>query len=186
MSLSSKYQEALTFAFELHHEQERKGSGVPYMAHLLGVSSLVMEHGGDEELAIAGLLHDSVEDQGGLTIATEIRSRFGERVANVVLECTDSFEEPRPPWKVRKERYLFKLAGCTPDAALVIACDKLYNLQSIVDDLYECGDSVWSRFSGGNDGVLWYYHELGHRLKAPDGLRRRFEKLLSELLNLSR
>lgn len=186
MKLSPNYQKALNFAFELHRDQERKGSGVPYFAHLIGVSSLVMEFGGDEDLAIAGLLHDAVEDQGGLETAEQIRERFGERVAHVVLACTDSHEEPKPPWQERKQRYLDKLSTATTDATLVSSCDKLYNLQAIVDDLHAHGDEVWSRFTGGKDGVLWYYQELHRRLKAPISLRRRFEELVHELLQLSR
>ncbi len=185
MTLSLKYQEALVFAFDLHRAQERKGSKVPYLAHVLGVSSLVLEHGGDEDLAIAGLLHDAVEDQGGLETAEAIKTRFGERVARVVLECTDSHEEPKPPWKERKQRYLDKLATATADASLVSSCDKLYNLQTIVDDLHANGDTVWSRFTGGKDGVLWYYQELSRRLRAPASIHRRFENLVRELMLLS-
>jgi (p)ppGpp synthase/HD superfamily hydrolase len=172
MILSSTFRDALDFAFDLHQEQERKGSGVPYVAHLLGVSSLVLEHGGDEEQAIAGLLHDAVEDQGGLETAAEIRKRFGERVADIVMECTDSHSEPRPPWRARKEAYLEKLGRSSQDATLVASCDKLYNLRTIVSDLAQDGDLVWTRFSGGREGVVWYYQELAKRLPAPPALRR--------------
>jgi len=181
MMLSERYRQALDFAFDLHREQQRKGSGVPYMAHLLGVSSLVLEFGGDEDLAIAGLLHDAVEDQGGLVTAEQIRARFGEKVAGVVLECTDSPSEPRPPWHERKQAYLAKLPKVSEGAALVVACDKLYNLRTIVSDLQSTGDLVWDRFSGGKAGVIWYYGELGKHKRAPPVLARQFAAHLEEL-----
>lgn len=158
--LSDKYRDALAFAFDLHREQERKGSHVPYVAHVIGVSSLVLEYGGDEQEAIAGLLHDAVEDQGGASTLETIRVRFGERVADIVAGCSDSMGEPKPPWRVRKETYLAHLATASPGVKLVSACDKLYNARTIQADLRLEGASVWSRFSSGKDGTLWYYRAL--------------------------
>jgi len=179
MMLSDRYRQALEFAFDLHREQERKGSGVPYVAHLLGVSSLVLEHGGDEDLAIAGLLHDAVEDQGGDATAAEILRRFGPRVERVVLECTSY--ETGAGWRERKEAYLSKLEGISGDAMLVASSDKLYNLRTIVSDLSDHGDSVFQRFSGGKEGVLWYYRELVKRLRPPPALGRQLSATLDEL-----
>lgn len=157
MILSDKYREALIFAFELHGAQERKGSGVPYMGHVLGVCSLVLENGGNEDEAIAALLHDAVEDQGGNATLREIEHRFGAEVAAIVRGCTESAEDPKPPWKERKQRYLDHLKESPPSVQLVAACDKLYNVQSILADYAVLGEALWPRFSGGRDGVLWYY-----------------------------
>jgi len=160
MLLTHRFRAALNLAFDLHRTQERKGSGVPYVAHLLGVASLVMEHGGNEDAAIAALLHDSVEDQGGLPILAQIRAEFGEEVAASVLACSDSTTEPKPPWRARKEAYLAHLGQASGAAQLVSACDKLYNLRTIVDDYACVGEALWARFTGGRDGVLWYYGAL--------------------------
>jgi GTP pyrophosphokinase len=183
MILSDRYRDALVFAFDLHRSQVRKGSGVPYVAHIIGVSSSVLEHGGDEDLAIAGLLHDAVEDQGGAPVAEEISRRFGHRVANVVLECTSP--DSGDLWSQRKAAYLAKLARISDDAKLVASCDKLYNLRTIVSDLASEGESVWDRFSGGKAGVTWYYQELATHLKSPPVLARQFSAALSELLSFS-
>lgn len=169
--LSSRYREALTFAFDLHRAQERKSSKVPYVAHILGVSSLVMEYGGDEDEAIAGLLHDAVEDQGGRATLEAIRARFGERVADIVAGCSDSMGEPKPPWRERKEHYLAHLRVASPSTRLVSACDKLYNARTIVADLRRDGDAVWSRFTGGRDGTIWYYRALAALFEELPGLR---------------
>jgi (p)ppGpp synthase/HD superfamily hydrolase len=182
MILTARYRDALDFAFDLHREQERKGSGVPYVAHLLGVSSMVLEHGGDEDLAIAGLLHDAVEDQGGDAVAEEIERRFGTRVAAVVLECTSS--DTGASWRDRKEAYLSKLETISEDARLVASCDKLYNLRTIVSDLAQQGDSVFRRFSGGKEGVVWYYRELVRRLAPPPVLARQFEAAFDDFRTL--
>ena len=160
MNLSDKYSEALAFAFDLHRGQQRQGSGVPYVAHLLGVSSLVLEYGGDENQAIAGLLHDAVEDQGGSETLAAVRERFGEDVAAIVAACSDSIDPPRPPWRRRKELYLDHLGKSPGRSQLVAACDKLYNARAILSDLRQVGDRLWDRFSGGKQGVLWYYGAL--------------------------
>ena len=160
MILGDRYRQALELAFSLHRTQERKGSGVPYVAHLLGVSSLALEYGADEDEAIAALLHDAVEDQGGMEAAAEIRGRFGERVTEIVLGCSDwAGEGEKPSWRERKERYLEHLERASTSVRLVSACDKLYNARSMVADLERLGEALWPRFTGGRDGSLWYYNE---------------------------
>lgn len=158
--LTARFREALDHAFDLHREQRRKGSGTPYVAHLLGVSSIVLEHGGDEDEAIAALLHDAVEDQGGDRARREIRARFGERVADIVEGCTDADVQPKPPWRQRKEAYLAHLPQAPPSVLLVSCADKLYNARTILADLRRVGDALWGRFRGGRDGTLWYYRGL--------------------------
>jgi GTP pyrophosphokinase len=121
-----------------------------------------MEYGADEDTAIAALLHDAVEDAGGRGRADDIRRRFGERVAEIVLGCTDADVIPKPPWRKRKEAYLAHLADATPETLLVSCCDKLHNARSIVADLRTLGEELWSRFKGGKDGTLWYYRALAN------------------------
>lgn len=160
MPLTERFSQAFAYAAELHREQRRKGTEIPYMAHLMSVSALVLEHGGDEDQAIAGLLHDAVEDQGGIPVLEEIRKRFGERVADMVDACTDAYEQPKPPWKERKEAYLAHLAEAGPEARLVSCCDKLHNARSLLVDYRQRGDALWELFKGGREGTLWYYQSL--------------------------
>jgi (p)ppGpp synthase/HD superfamily hydrolase len=164
--LGARFRDALTFAFDLHRTQERKGSGVPYIAHLLGVASLVIEYGGDEDQAIGGLLHDAAEDQGGQATLDAIRARFGDRVADIVAGCSDTIEVPKPPWRERKERYLAHLRSASPSVQLVSACDKLYNARTIAADLERGLVDVWARFTGGRDGSIWYYRSLASEFVA--------------------
>ena len=160
MQLTQRFKDALDYALELHGDQQRKGSDTPYVAHLLAVASLVLEDGGDEEQAIAALLHDGPEDQGGLETLAAIRQRFGDRVADIVHGCTDTYEMPKPPWRQRKESYLEHLQFASEEVRRVSLADKLHNARSILTDLLRCGDDVWSRFNGGKDGTLWYYRSL--------------------------
>lgn len=157
---SPRFREALLFAAELHSTQTRKGSGAPYLSHLLAVAAIVMEYGGDEDEVIAALLHDAIEDQGGDVARQKIRRRFGDRVTRIVDECTDTDVEPKPPWRQRKEAYLAHLPQASASARLVSAADKLHNSRTIVSDYRQLGDEVWQRFKGGRDGTLWYYREL--------------------------
>lgn len=160
MKLSESFYHALQLAFELHRDQQRKGSGVPYLSHLLSVAALVLEAGGDEEEAIAGLLHDAVEDQGGLETLARIRAGFGERVADIVLACSDSTEVPKPPWRQRKEAYLAHLEQAAPSVLLVSCADKLHNARSILADHHTVGPALWERFRASRDETLWYYRAL--------------------------
>ena len=141
-ALSTRFVEALAFAIEAHGDQRRKGGEIPYVAHLLGASSLVLEAGGDEDMAIAGLLHDTIEDTD--TTAGEIEARFGPRVAAIVEACTDSHEQPKPPWRERKERYLAHLRSAqTPTEVLVVSrADKLHNARAILMDYRDVGDEL--------------------------------------------
>jgi (p)ppGpp synthase/HD superfamily hydrolase len=160
MLLTQRFKEALDYALELHGDQQRKGSDTPYIAHLLAVASLVLEDGGDEEQAIAALLHDAPEDQGGLDTLEAIRQRFGDRVADIVHGCTDTYEMPKPPWRQRKENYLEHLRMAPEDVRRVSLADKLHNARSILTDLLRSGEDVWARFNGGKEGTLWYYRSL--------------------------
>jgi (p)ppGpp synthase/HD superfamily hydrolase len=160
VTLGPRFLRAFQFAAEKHSGQTRKASTIPYIAHLMGVASLVLEAGGDEDLAIAALLHDVVEDCGGSPILKEVRRRFGSRVAKVVDGCTDADTDPKPPWRERKEKYIAHLKTADADTRLVSAADKLNNVRSIVSDYRAIGESVWSRFNGGREGTLWYYRTL--------------------------
>jgi len=160
VALSARFEEALPFAARLHRDQVRKGTGIPYVSHLLGVAGIVLEHGGTEDEAIAALLHDAVEDQGGAPTLETIRQRFGDAVAAIVAGCTDTDETPKPPWRKRKDEYVAHLASASPSVRLVSAADKLHNARTILADHRRHGDAVWSRFSGGKDGTLWYYRAL--------------------------
>lgn len=158
--LTPRFDDALVFARRIHAEQVRKGTSVPYAAHLLGVTALVLEHGGTEDEAIAALLHDAVEDQGGLAVLEQIRQRFGDTVASIVEGCTDAAVNPKPPWKARKQAYIRHLAETSPSVRLVSAADKLHNARAILADYRNIGEELWPRFNGGKDGTLWYYRAL--------------------------
>jgi (p)ppGpp synthase/HD superfamily hydrolase len=169
------------FAARKHARQIKKGTQVPYISHLMGVCSLVLEAGGDEELAIAALLHDVVEDCGGMPTLREVRGQFGRRVAHVVEGCTDSYVMPKPPWRERKVQYLEHLRTADPDVRLVSSADKLYNARSILTDYQECGDLVWQRFTGGREGTLWYYRALADEFGR--GKSNRLVKELQQVVN---
>jgi len=158
--LSSRFEGALILATRLHTNQVRKGASIPYIAHLLAVTALVLEDGGDEDQAIAALLHDAVEDQGGIETLDVIRRRFGVRVAHIVEGCSDSFESPKPPWRERKINYLRHLREADIDVMRVSLADKLHNAYSILCELQQNGDVIWEWFKGGKDGTLWYYRSL--------------------------
>jgi (p)ppGpp synthase/HD superfamily hydrolase len=158
--LTTRYDEALAYASDLHRTQVRKGTDIPYLSHLLSVSALVLKNGGDEDQAIAGLLHDAAEDQGGAATLDEIRSRFGDRVAGFVADATDSWTEPKPPWRERKEAYIASIPARSPESLLISLADKTDNARSILGDYRQIGDQVWDRFSGGNSGTRWYYQQL--------------------------
>jgi len=158
--LTHRFDEALLYAHQLHATQTRKGTGTPYIAHLMSVAALVIEGDGDEDCAIAGLLHDAIEDQGGQATADEIRRRFGERVAAIVYGCSDADTIPKPPWLARKEQYMAHLEGAPLDVLRVSVADKLHNSRDLLMDYRRLGDAQWSRFTGGKEGSLWYYRRL--------------------------
>ncbi len=135
-------------------------TAVPYIAHLLGVAAIVLEHGGDEDETIAALLHDAIEDQGGATTREEVRRRFGDRVTAIVDGCTDTDVTPKPPWRARKEAYIAHVRTADASVRLVSAADKLFNARSLARDYRQLGESLWDRFTGGREGTLWYYREL--------------------------
>ena len=191
MKLSPRFEAALAMATQLHagqmrkgtEEQKRNGTEIPYVSHLLGVSSLVLEHGGSEDQAIAALLHDAVEDQGGIKTLDRIRDHFGSEVAGIVDHCTDAYEDPKPEWRERKETYVDEVPNMPATAALVSCADKLHNARAILSDLREVGDDLWSRFTGEKDGTLWYYRSLVDSFgkafpgRLTDELRRTVEEI---------
>ena len=177
MNLSPRFQEALDYACIVHAGQVRKGTEIPYVSHLLAVAAIALEHGADEDEAIAALLHDAVEDCGGEPRRQDIAMRFGERVAAIVKACSDTDEMPKPPWRERKEEYIAHLAEADPSVLLVSACDKLHNARAIVADLREQGDEVWGRFKGKRDGSLWYYRELVTTFRRRDEHRQLVDEL---------
>jgi (p)ppGpp synthase/HD superfamily hydrolase len=160
LKLGPRFLRAFQFAAKMHAGQGRKHSSTPYLAHLMGVASVVLEAGGDEDLAIAALLHDVVEDCGGRPMLKEVQRRFGKRVAKIVDGCTDAYGDPKPPWRERKENYIAHLKKADGETRLVSAADKLNNVRSILSDYREVGEFVWERFNGGRDGTLWYYRTL--------------------------
>jgi (p)ppGpp synthase/HD superfamily hydrolase len=181
--LGPRFFNAFVFAAEKHAGQGRKATTIPYIAHLMGVASLVFEAGGDEDLAIAALLHDVVEDCGGAPMLKEVRRRFGKRVANIVDGCTDADADPKPPWRERKESYIRHLKKADSDTRLVSAADKLHNVRSILTDYRGAGESIWVRFNGGRDGTLWYYRALRDEFlwHKPNRITRELELAVNDL-----
>ena len=188
VKLGTRFVRAFQFAAEMHAGQTRKASTIPYITHLMGVASLVLEAGGDEDLAIAALLHDVVEDCGGAPMLKEVRRQFGSRVAKVVDGCTDADTSPKPPWRQRKETYIRHLKRADADTRLVSAADKLNNVRSILSDYRAIGESVWSRFNGGREGTLWYYRTLRDVLlrHRPNRISRDLELAVNELESLAK
>ena len=187
MTLTHRLEDALAFSRSLHSGHLRKGTEVPYLAHLMSVSAIVLEHGGTEDEAIAALLHDAIEDQGGATARAEIEARFGEDVAAIVVGCTDSDETPKPPWRPRKEAYVAHIAGASASVRLVSTADKLHNARAILSDHREVGDALWSRFNVGPEEILWYYRALVNAFTAagPTPLTRELERAVAELERLA-
>jgi (p)ppGpp synthase/HD superfamily hydrolase len=166
--LSPRFIHAVEYAREIHVGL-RKGTEVPYMAHLLGVASLVLGETGHvpfpvtEDMVIAAVLHDAVEDEGGLPRLRDIEEKFGPEVASIVEGCTDSFEEDagrKQEWEARKASYIERLRNEPPGTLLVSAADKLYNARAILEDYREVGPKIWERFKKGRDQQLWYFREL--------------------------
>lgn len=184
---SKRFVSALGYAARLHARQIRKRTERPYIGHLLGVASLVIEYGGDEDMAIAALLHDAVEDQGGLPRLREIQKKFGKRVAHIVDGCTDAYTDPKSPWLERKRDYIARVAGEGPEVRLVSAADKLSNARETLHELRFHGESVYERFAGKKLGTLWYYRELlrAFQQAGDNPLVEELDRVVTELETLS-
>ncbi|WP_439814515.1 HD domain-containing protein [Zavarzinia sp. CC-PAN008] len=165
--LTDRFADALTFAEGLHRQQTRKGNDIPYVAHLMTVAASVLEHGGDEETAIAALLHDAAEDQGGMPTLERIAARFGPKVAAIVEACSDSLtEDPtaKKPWFERKQAHVAHMRDVDAATALVMACDKLHNAQSMLRDIRRDGPATLARFNAGPQQILWYFRSVADAL----------------------
>ena len=178
-ALGPKFEEAMIFANRIHAQQKRKATGAPYMAHILGVTASVLEDGGSEEEAIAALLHDAAEDQGGEGILAAIREKFGEKVEQIVRECSDTLVSPKPPWKERKENHLNVIENALPETIRIMQADKVYNARNLQRTLIEQGPQTWKKFKGGREGTLWYFRQM-HTLLS----RTRSGYLMEELARL--
>ena len=185
--LTERFERALVFAARLHRDQRRKGSGVPYVSHLLAVCELTLEYGGDEEEAIAALLHDAIEDQGGALARAEIFREFGAGVTEIVEGCTDTDRSPKPPWRPRKQAYIARIGEASASVRLVSACDKLHNARSLVMDYRVLGEDLWGRFTGGREGTLWYYRAMVNALRAagPAPVVDELDRVVTELETLA-
>ena len=182
-ALSARYDSALLWASELHRRQMRKNGDVPYLSHLLRVSGLALDYGASEDVAIAALLHDSVEDCGGMERLKEIRERFGNEVATIVMETSDSTaadSSKKAPWKERKDAYVARLERASDSGVLVSACDKIDNVASLIRTLTNSSnhEAMLKKFKGGAEGVAWYYEAV------LDVVQRRSSPAARELKNL--
>jgi (p)ppGpp synthase/HD superfamily hydrolase len=159
--LTGQFSKALVYAELKHHNQVRKGGDIPYFGHLMSVAGLVINDGGSEDQAIAALLHDCVEDAGGPPTLDEIGKNFGADVARIVHECSDTDEEPKPPWLQRKQNYIEHLGRVGADTLLVSVADKLDNARSMLRDYHQHGPELWERFNRKNpQDHLWYFDGL--------------------------
>lgn len=187
--MTERFDAALVYAHQVHQDQRRKGTGIPYVAHVLGVAALAMEYGATEDEAIGALLHDAAEEGGGEGRLAEIRARFGDEVGEIVLGCSDSLVEhpdEKRPWRERKEAYIGHVAQASDAVCLVSAADKMHNVTAILRDFRAFGDEVWERFNGGREGTLWYYREvsdalaLRYRARITRDLQRLVDQLVEE------
>ena len=168
-SPSARVVAAFGYACQLHANQARKGTTIPYVSHLMAVAALVIEHGGGEDEAIAALLHDAIEDQNhDGSVPGEIGTRFGPRVLALVKECSDSESPTKGPWRARKQTYLDHLSRASADVRLISTADKLHNARAILADYRQLGDELWARFNAGRDDQLWYYRSLVTALREAD------------------
>jgi len=182
-TLGPRLQRAFRYAAAKHAGQTRKQTAVPYLSHLMAVASLVLEAGGDEDMSIAALLHDVVEDCGGMPRLREVRKQFGPRVAKIVEGCTDAYVVPKPEWLERKKNYLREVKHADAETRLVSAADKLHNVRTILADYRQVGESIWKRFSGKKEGTLWYYRALSdeYRRRNPNRITGELEIAVGEL-----
>jgi (p)ppGpp synthase/HD superfamily hydrolase len=186
--LTGSFQDALVYAAQVHEGHARKGGAqIPYLAHLMSVAALVLENGGDEEQAIAALLHDAIEDQGDRTSAAELRDRFGERVARIVEACSDTDQRPKPPWLGRKQAYIDRMQDEPDEVLLVVLADKVHNARSTVGDLRAHGSATWRKFGGTVEQQLWYYRSLSELFsrRLPGPLADELTALVGEIERLS-
>ncbi|WP_392534005.1 HD domain-containing protein [Nostoc sp. C117] len=183
VKLTEKFASALVYATRLHAEQTRKISGVPYISHLLSVAALVLEAGGSEEEAIAALLHDSIEDQGGIPTREQVRQLYGETVVAIIDGCTEWDTPPKPPWLERKQRYLENLRHTSPSVRLVSLADKLHNARSLLADWQQQGDTIWTEFSNGKEKTLWFYQSLiqVYQQTGNDWMTQELQRVVSQL-----
>lgn len=181
--LTERFEAALIYATRLHANQTRKVGGVPYISHLMSVAALVLEAGGNEDEAIAALLHDAVEDQGGKATREEIHRQFGDVVVAIVDGCTESDTQPKPPWLERKTRYLEQLRHASREVRLVSLADKLHNARSVLAEWQQQGDAIWSQFNGGKEKTLWFYQSLVqvYQETGSDWLTEEFARVVSQL-----
>jgi (p)ppGpp synthase/HD superfamily hydrolase len=181
------FEAAFRLANRVHLGQNRKGTSIPYIAHVLGVTAIALEYGATDDEALGALLHDTVEDGGGEAMLAEIRAQFGDAVADIVFGCSDSLAEhpaDKAPWGERKEAYLAHLEAASASVCLVSAADKLHNVRAIMRDYRAAGEEVWSRFNGGRDGTLWYYDTVANVLRRrwPSSLTADLQREVDELL----
>ena len=160
-----EYLEAYVYSYKLHKKQTRKGSNIPYFTHLSSVSNLIIENNGTTTQAIAGLLHDAVEDQGGAKTLAVIKRKFGPRVAKIVDQCSDTTIKPKPPWKKRKIKYIKDIKNKSQDTLLVSLCDKYHNANCILSDYQKVGEEIWDRFTASKQETFWYYESLYKEFK---------------------
>jgi GTP pyrophosphokinase len=170
-TLTRRFDEAFAYTHDTHADHTRKGTGVPYLGHLMGVASIVIDDGGSEDEAIAALLHDAAEDRGGRERLEDIRARFGEAVARIVEDCTDSWTTPKAPWMERKQKYVEHAKTLPPDSLRVSAADKVHNAYAILRDLRNVGDQVWERFNASADDIVAYYQALVRSFREAGGGR---------------
>lgn len=185
--LTESFEQALLFASQLHRDQCRKGSQIPYISHLMTVAALVLEHGGNETEAIAALLHDSAEDQGGAATLAKIREEFGEEVARIVEGCSDTLEMPKPAWEERKKAYLEHLRSADASVLLVATADKVHNARSLLADYRAVGERVWDRFNARPHRIVWWHEALVQAFResnAPTALVDELERIVAELTRL--
>ena len=185
MPYGKKFEDALLYASRMHRDQVRKGTNVPYITHLLAVASIVGENGGTEDEVVAALLHDAPEDQGGEATLRDIRARFGDEVAKIVDGCTDTYEDPKPPWRERKERYLAHLANASGSVRLVSSADKLHNARTVLSDYRLLGEDLWARFNGKKEGTLWYYRAVVDVLEGDGPIVEELDRVITELETIS-
>ena len=168
--LTPKFTRALTYASRLHGGKLRKKTRIPDIDHILGVTSIALEYGANETEAIAALLHDAAEDAGGRQRLNDIRRKFGNAVAKIVDGCSDTYDDPKPPWLDRKKKYVRHVRDAAVSTKLVSASDKLQNVRSLLRNYRNEGDRLWKRYNCGKEGALWYYRALvnaftGNRIK---------------------